>query len=64
MAVLFVTYDVGVAAEIFDRIAVMYDGRIVEQGPVVEVIEQPRHRDTRPESSHNLTHPEFPAVIM
>jgi peptide/nickel transport system ATP-binding protein len=43
MAVIFVTHDVGVAAEISDRIAVMYGGRFVEHGPVVNVIEQPRH---------------------
>jgi peptide/nickel transport system ATP-binding protein len=43
MSVLFVTHDVGVATEISDRLAVMYGGRFVEQGPAVEVIEQPRH---------------------
>jgi peptide/nickel transport system ATP-binding protein len=43
MAVIFVTHDVGVAAEISDRLAVMYAGRFVETGPAVDVIEQPRH---------------------
>src|SRR5690606_29123873 len=43
MAVIFVTHDVGVAAEISDRIAVMYGGRFIETGPVVDVIERPRH---------------------
>jgi peptide/nickel transport system ATP-binding protein len=47
MAVLFVTHDVGVAAEISDRIAVMYAGRIVETGSVREVIRDPRHPYTR-----------------
>jgi peptide/nickel transport system ATP-binding protein len=34
MAVIFVTHDLGVAAEIADEVAVMYAGRIVEYGPV------------------------------
>jgi peptide/nickel transport system ATP-binding protein len=47
MAVLFVTHDVGVAVEISDRIAVMYGGRIVETGPVRDVIRFPRHPYTQ-----------------
>lgn len=43
MAVMFVTHDVGVAAEIADDLAVMYAGRFVEHGPAVDVIEQPMH---------------------
>ena len=43
MAVVFVTHDVGVAAEISDRIAVMYAGRFVETGSVREIIRAPRH---------------------
>ena len=43
MGVIFVTHDVGVAAEISDRIAVMYGGRFIETGPVVDIIERPRH---------------------
>ena len=43
MAVMFVTHDVGVAAEIADELAVMYAGRFVEHGPAVDVIEQPLH---------------------
>lgn len=43
MAVIFVTHDIGVATEIADRIAVMYAGRIVEIGPVAEIIRDPRH---------------------
>jgi peptide/nickel transport system ATP-binding protein len=43
MSVVFVTHDVGVAAEISDRIAVMYAGRLVETGIVREVMRQPRH---------------------
>ena len=40
MAVVFVTHDVGVAAEISDQVAVMYAGRLVETGTVHEVLEQ------------------------
>jgi peptide/nickel transport system ATP-binding protein len=43
MAVIFVTHDIGVATEIADRIAVMYAGRIVETGPVADVIRSPGH---------------------
>jgi peptide/nickel transport system ATP-binding protein len=43
MSVVFVTHDVGVAAEISDRIAVMYAGRFVETGPVREVMRTPIH---------------------
>jgi peptide/nickel transport system ATP-binding protein len=47
MAVIFVTHDVGVAAEIADRVAVMYAGRLVELGPVAEVVKRPRHPYTQ-----------------
>ena len=47
MAVLFVTHDVGVAAEMADRIAVMYAGRFIETGPVETVIEAAVHPYTR-----------------
>ena len=43
MAVVFVTHDIGVAAEISDRIAVMYAGRFVETGTVREVMRARRH---------------------
>ena len=42
-AVMLVTHDMGVIAETCDRVAVMYAGRIVEIGPVDEVIHRPRH---------------------
>ncbi|MDH2328279.1 ABC transporter ATP-binding protein [Cereibacter sp. SYSU M97828] len=47
MAILFVTHNLGVVAEIADRVAVMYAGRIVETGPVAEVFAHPRHPYTR-----------------
>lgn len=43
LTTIFVTHDIGVGVEVADRIAVMYAGRIVEQGPVRDVIRTPRH---------------------
>jgi peptide/nickel transport system ATP-binding protein len=47
MAVIFVTHDLGVAAEVADEVAVMYAGRIVEYGPVRQVLRQPAHPYTQ-----------------
>jgi peptide/nickel transport system ATP-binding protein len=47
MGTIFVTHDLGVAAEIADRIAVMYAGRIVEEGPVAQVLNAPMHPYTQ-----------------
>jgi len=46
-ALLMVTHDVGVAADIADEVAVMYAGSIVETGPAREVLERPRHPYTQ-----------------
>jgi peptide/nickel transport system ATP-binding protein len=46
-AVMLITHDMGVIAETADRVAVMYAGRIVEIGPVSDVIHQPQHPYTR-----------------
>jgi len=43
MAVMLITHDMGVIAETAQRVAVMYAGRIVEIGPVLDVIHAPRH---------------------
>ena len=43
MAVLFVTHDLGVVADLCDRVAVMYAGQIVEQAPVYDLFEHPQH---------------------
>jgi len=43
MGMIFVTHDLGVAAEIADTVAVMYAGRIVESGPVARVLTTPAH---------------------
>lgn len=47
MAVVFVTHDVGAAAEIADRIAVMYGGRFVETATSREIMRSPRHPYTQ-----------------
>ncbi|ERI11991.1 peptide ABC transporter ATPase [Ochrobactrum sp. EGD-AQ16] len=47
MAVLFITHDMGVVAEIADRVCVMLKGEIVETGPVDEIFNNPRHRYTQ-----------------
>jgi oligopeptide transport system ATP-binding protein len=43
MAVLLITHDMGVVAGIADRVAVMYNGRLVEMGDTEEVLSRPRH---------------------
>ncbi|HEY2430792.1 MAG TPA: ABC transporter ATP-binding protein [Acidimicrobiales bacterium] len=43
MAILFVTHDLGVVADICDRVAVMYAGQIVEESPVDRLFSRPRH---------------------
>jgi peptide/nickel transport system ATP-binding protein len=47
MAMVYVSHDLAVVARMADRIAVMYAGRVVEHGPVDEVISRPRHPYTR-----------------
>jgi peptide/nickel transport system ATP-binding protein len=47
LAVLFITHNLGVVAEIADRVVVMYNGRIVEEGDVRSLFTRPRHPYTR-----------------
>jgi oligopeptide/dipeptide ABC transporter ATP-binding protein len=47
LSMLLVTHDLGVIAETADRVAVMYAGRIVEHGPVRDVLRRPEHPYTR-----------------
>lgn len=47
MSVIFITHDLGVIAEIADRVAVMYKGRIVEEGKVQQLFTRPRHPYTK-----------------
>jgi peptide/nickel transport system ATP-binding protein len=46
-AVLFITHDLGVIAQIADYVIVMYLGRVMEQGPVDDIFHEPRHPYTR-----------------
>lgn len=47
LSVIFVTHDIGAAVEVADRVAVMYAGKIVEEGPVRTLIREPAHPYTR-----------------
>ena len=47
MSLLLITHDVGVIAETADRVAVMYAGRVVEQGSVRDVLRTPNHPYTQ-----------------
>ena len=47
MAILFITHDLGIVRGMADRVCVMNDGKIVEQGPVSKVFEMPAHEYTR-----------------
>ncbi len=47
MALLLITHDLGIVRHMADRVSVMTDGEIVEEGPVAEVFERPQHDYTR-----------------
>jgi peptide/nickel transport system ATP-binding protein len=47
MSVMIITHDLGVIAEMADEVMVMYLGKIVEHGPVVEIFDNPKHPYTR-----------------
>ena len=47
MAILFITHDLGVIAEIADEVAVMFRGRLVEHGPVDQIYRDPQHPYTK-----------------
>ena len=46
-SIVFITHDLGVIAEIADRVIVMYKGKIVEQGPVLDIFKNPQHPYTK-----------------
>ena len=60
MGILFITHDLGVIAELADKVVVMYQGKIVEQGTVWEIFSNPQHPYTkgllscRPPLDHRL----------
>ncbi len=47
MAIMFITHDLGVIAELCDYVVVMYAGKIVEKGTVQEIFKKPRHPYTK-----------------
>ncbi|WP_181304815.1 ABC transporter ATP-binding protein [Rufibacter sp. XAAS-G3-1] len=47
MAMLFISHDLGVVAQIADRILVMYQGRVVEEGSVTQIFSNPQHPYTK-----------------
>ncbi|MEP1028548.1 MAG: ABC transporter ATP-binding protein [Alphaproteobacteria bacterium] len=47
MSVMFITHDMAVIAEMADRVVVMYQGQVVEQGPVDQIFHAPQHPYTR-----------------
>lgn len=47
MGILFITHDLGVIAELADKVVVMYKGKIVEQGPVMDIFSNPQHPYTK-----------------
>ncbi|MBL4578482.1 MAG: ABC transporter ATP-binding protein [Flavobacteriales bacterium] len=47
MGILFITHDLGVIAELADRVVVMYKGKIVEQGDVLDIFSNPQHPYTK-----------------
>ena len=47
MTILFITHDLGQAYYVSDRVLVMYQGQLVEQGPVEEVLQNPQHDYTK-----------------
>lgn len=71
---LFITHDLGVVEEVADRVMVMRNGRIVEEGPCEEVLARPRHPYTcallravprlvkRPDGSYEVVEREVPAL--
>jgi peptide/nickel transport system ATP-binding protein len=47
MAIVLITHDLGVIAQVCDEVVVMYAGRVAEQGPVQEIFRRPAHPYTR-----------------
>lgn len=58
---MMITHDMGVVAEVADRVMVMYAGKKIEEGPVEEIFENPQHPYTRGllNSVPNVDDPDF-----
>jgi peptide/nickel transport system ATP-binding protein len=63
MALIFITHDLGVVAELCDRVLVMYAGRIAERAPVERLFAAPRHPYTQG-LIHSVPTPDTPAKTM
>ena len=69
MALLFITHDLGIVRKIADRVCVMTRGEIVEQGPVAEVFDHPKHAYTQhllsaePKGQPAVAYPSAPEIV-
>jgi microcin C transport system ATP-binding protein len=69
MAMLFITHDLGIVRKVADRVCVMTGGKIVEQGPVAEVFQNPQHPYTQkllaaePKGPPNEVSPRAPVLV-
>ncbi len=69
MALLFITHDLGIVRKIADRVCVMTRGEIVEQGPVTEVFDRPKHAYTQhllsaePKGQPAVADPSAPEIV-
>ncbi len=69
MALLFITHDLGIVRKVADRVCVMTKGEIVEQGPVRDVFERPRHSYTQhllsaePKGQPVVADPNAPEIV-
>ena len=69
MALLFITHDLGIVRKIADRVCVMTRGEIVEQGPVAEVFDLPKHAYTQhllsaePKGQPAVAYPSAPEIV-
>ncbi len=69
MSMLFITHDLGIVRKLADRVCVMQNGKIVEQGAVERVFTAPEHPYTRallaaePKPDPAMPHPEAPVVV-